>query len=122
MPQNEGSAKISGPFAARLSRLPPRQKLRAVLLLRRPDIGKPAGRDGREAFVAALRQALTPAVDAVDEILSRHDGRRLADAPDALGSLAVETTPAGIRALAESAYVRAILEDQPLSALSSSGA
>jgi hypothetical protein len=32
--------------------------------------------------------------------------------PDALGGLPVETTPAGIRALAEAEGVRAILENQ----------
>ena len=40
------------------------------------------------------------------------DLRRLADEPNPLGYLAVETTPDGIRALAQSRGVRAILEDQ----------
>jgi hypothetical protein len=50
----------------------------------------------------------------IDSILKRHDGRRLARRPNALGSMPVETTAAGIKALASSRWVQAILEDQPI--------
>ena len=53
-------------------------------------------------------------MDDIDEILKKHDGRRLARRPDALGSLPVETTAAGIRALARSRWVQAVFEDQPI--------
>ena len=52
--------------------------------------------------------------EGVDEVLARFGGRRLSDAPDALGSLPVETTCAGIHALAECDGVSAVLEDQPI--------
>jgi hypothetical protein len=50
----------------------------------------------------------------VDAILARFHGRRLAEGPNALGYIPVETTSSGIRALAQSDSVRGIIEDQPV--------
>ena len=41
----------------------------------------------------------------------------MAAGPSALGTIAVETTVAGINELAASDHVQAILEDQPISVL-----
>ncbi len=49
---------------------------------------------------------MEPVLAEVDKILERHNGRRLADEVDALGSVSVETTVAGIPALAASDYVK----------------
>ena len=52
-----------------------------------------------------------------DDILTRYDGKRLATSADALGCVPVETVAAGIKALAESEQIEAILEDQPIKPL-----
>jgi hypothetical protein len=110
--------KISSQFSARLSRLGPKDKVHAFVLLR---AGGPGSRSGRrqtraerEAAVKAARKKSGQALDDLDEILKKHDGRRLARRPNALGSLPVETTAAGIKALARSRWVQAVLEDQPI--------
>jgi hypothetical protein len=66
-------------------------------------------------LTAQVRRLARPALLSIDRILHRFRGRRLAQGADALGSISVEATPAGIEALAASEYVRAILEDQPIS-------
>jgi len=114
--------KISPQFAARLSRLRPQERVRAVVLLRTAPSGNiRAGRQSgrtRKAAIEAVRKSTTPALPDIDKVLKRHDGQRLATQPDALGTIPVETTPAGISALAASEHVKAILEDQPISLLS----
>jgi hypothetical protein len=53
----------------------------------------------------------------IDRVLARFGGRGLAERVDALGGLPVETTPAGVRALAATEGVKAILENQTVSLL-----
>ena len=110
--------KISAQFSARLARLKPGDKVHAFVLLR---AGGPGSRSGRrqtraerEAAVKAFGKSSGQALDDLDKILKEHDGRRLARRPNALGSLPVETTAAGIRALARSRWVQAVFEDQPI--------
>jgi hypothetical protein len=76
--------------------------------------GKRQSRSEREAAVKAARKSAERALPDIDSILKRHDGRRLARRPNALGSMPVETTAAGIKALASSRWVKAIVEDQPI--------
>ena len=64
----------------------------------------------KKSAVAACR-----CIAGISGVLELHGGRCLADAPDALGAVPVETTVAGIKALAASKHVKAILEDQPVS-------
>jgi hypothetical protein len=114
--------KISPEFAARLEHLGPREEVRAIVLVRttgpdsRPD--PPQNREERKALARAARPSAEKALDDIDGILARCQGQRLADHPDALGSLPVETTAAGIRALASSRWVKAILEDQAIHLIS----
>jgi len=112
------SKKISREFATRLDRLARDEKVRAVVLLRTEGAGGQAGKrqslEEREAAVEAMRTSAERALGDVDKVLAQFDGRRLAKKPDALGSIPVETTAEGIRALASSRRVQAILEDQPL--------
>lgn len=112
------SRKISREFATRLDRLAQDEKVRAVVLLRTRGAAEPAGKrqspEERAATVEAMRASAERALDDVDKVLARFEGKRLAKRPDALGSIPVETTPDGIRALASSRRVQAILEDQPL--------
>jgi len=66
-------------------------------------------------MIAATRErARTGQFPAIDAILRDNGGRRLGDEPTALGTIAVETTANGVRALAESEHVAAILDDQPV--------
>ena len=110
--------KISAGFAVRLKRLEPSDRVQAIVLLRTGDVNDPPGkrqsRAEREAAIEAMRSSAGEALAEIDEILERTNGRRFADAPDALGSIPVEATPVGIRALASSEWVKAIIEDQPI--------
>ena len=112
------SKKISSEFSARLARLGPRDKVHAFVLLRTGGTGDRSGnrqgRAEREAAVEAARRSAERALTDIDGILEQHDGRRLARRPNALGSMPVETTAAGVKALASSRWVQAILEDQPI--------
>ena len=110
--------KISSQFSARLARLGPGDKVHAFVLLRAGGTGSRSGkrqtRAEREAAVKASRKSAEQALPDIDKILKKHDGRRLARRPNALGSMPVETTAAGIKALARSRWVQAVLEDQPI--------
>jgi hypothetical protein len=109
--------KISSQFSARLTAAKPMQKVHAVLLLTPPDGEGPARRPTREerqAQVAKIRDSATEALKQIDEILQQFGGRRISDQPTALGTVAIESTAAGISALAASPHVKAILEDQPI--------
>lgn len=110
--------KISPDFAARLGRLGSQEKVHAIVLLRTRDTdastSKRPSRDEREARIQATIKSAEQALSDIDDILARFDGRRSADSPDALGSIPVETTKAGIKALASSRWVKAILEDQEI--------
>lgn len=116
------SKKISREFAARLARLEPGEKVRAVVLLHTKGAagapGKRQSPEERAAAVEAVRKSAERALNDVDELLAQFDGKRLAKKPDALGSIPVETTAEGIRALTSSRRVKAVLEDQPLRRIS----
>ncbi len=112
--------KISPVFSARLNRLGPDQKVGAILLLLVHGVKGNKGyrrtpSDIRQASINATRKSAAKALHDIDAILERFGGKRLAENPDALGSIHVETTPAGIRALAASDRIKAILEDQAIS-------
>jgi hypothetical protein len=114
-------SKISAEFRARLQHMDPDDRVRAVLMLRTPGVERaPAGRQARglrQATIDAVRTAAEQTFPEIDTILAHHDGKRLRPTVDALGAIPVETTGAGIAALAASDHVKAILEDQPLSSL-----
>jgi hypothetical protein len=103
------SEKLGSAFAARLSRFPAGAHVRALLLLGQPT--EPPTRDRAEQ-IRRVKQSAAAALDEIDQILTAHSGRRLESEPSSLGHVTVETTPAGIRALAKSDQVRAVLEDQ----------
>jgi hypothetical protein len=105
--------KISREFKSRLDRLDPEQRVRAIVMLQVP---RQSGR-GRQAVTESVRRAADMALPEIDSILERYDGKRLSDRVNALATISVETTPAGIHALADSEHVRAILEDQAIASL-----
>jgi hypothetical protein len=112
------SGKISSEFMARLDRLKPAQKIRAVVMLHTPEADSSGGRrqnaDERREAVAAVRKSAEAALPEIDEILKRSGGRRLTGEVDALGTISVEATSAAVSALADSDHVSVILEDQPV--------
>jgi hypothetical protein len=114
-----GAAKISPEFDRRLRSLRPADRVQALLLLAIPGRSRRLGTRTSAAERAEVAGEIAAAADQgvleIDRILRDHGGRRLEDRVNALGSLPVETTPSGLRALAGSARVRAILENQPIS-------
>ena len=115
-------AKISPEFAARLAHLKPQQKIRAMVMLGVDVPGKILGqrqaRAERQAVIEQIHHSAAPALLEIDDILKHYNGKRLAAGVNALGAVPIETTAAGIHALAASERVAAILEDQTLSLLS----
>ena len=115
--------KISPEFSARLGRLKPQTKLHAIVLIRGREDSRRASRtrstpEQRRFKVEQIRGASMEALKEIDEILRPFGGRRLSDKPaTALGTVSVESNPAGITALANSNYVEAILEDQAISSV-----
>lgn len=113
-------SKLSKEFAARLDSTPAHEKLYAVVLLEarheRTRSHRHKSRQRRVA-VGALRKACGPVLVKLDEILSNCGGRRIDDEVSALGTVAIEATPAGIKKLARLRDVKSVLEDQNVSLL-----
>jgi len=116
--KNSRSSKISAAFKARLDRLQPTQRVRVILLLHTMGVGTASGRrqggPERQAAIDVIRQAAESVLKEIDDVLKRYDGARLASGVNALGAVSVETTAAGIAALAALEEVKAIVEDQPV--------
>jgi hypothetical protein len=116
---NQTQTKISSEFMARLDRLKSAEKVRAIVMLHTPDVESSGSRrqnaEERGRAVAAVRKSAEAVLPKIDEILKRFGGRRLTDEVDALGTVSVEATRAGVSALAASDHVSVILEDQPVS-------
>lgn len=114
--------KISREFAAQLENRKADEIVRAVVVLGAAEPAKGNGRrmtrQERARLIEDARCAVEAATEEIAKILETFRGRRLESGLDALGSLALETTPAGIKALAELSAVKAILEDQPVSLIS----
>ena len=113
-----GQSKISREFCRRLDRLQPRDRVRAIVMLRADGDGgggaggrRPSSAD-RQATAEKISQAAEAALPEIDQILEKYDGRRMAEHPNAIGAIPVETTVGGVIALAGSDCVKTILEDQ----------
>ena len=110
---------LSRECSTRRDRLKPEQKVRAIVLLRTKTPGAPLARHPnrltfRQARAETIRRSATPALRDSDAILQKSGGKRPASRPDALGSIPVEAPSAGIKALANPAHVKAMLEAQAL--------
>jgi hypothetical protein len=113
LPEPSTGNKLSDAFEARLRGLRSGAKVRAIVMLQR-EPRSAAGPLERKDRIRQVRESARTALGEVDAILAQFHGRRLSDEPSALGYISVETTPAGIRALAQCSSVRGILEDQPV--------
>jgi hypothetical protein len=110
--------KISREFSRRLDRLQPRDKVRAIVMLRAEGNGgggaggiRPS-RAERQDTAEKISQAAEAALPEIDQILEKFDGHRLAEHPNSVGAIPVETTVGGVIALADADCVKTILEDQ----------
>jgi hypothetical protein len=119
--QDSRDDKINTALKARLDRLEPQQTVPAIVLLGVGGVDGTSGRRQspaeRQAAIEAMRKSIEPALTEIDSVLERFGGRRMAAGVNALGAIPVETTAAGIAALAELEPVKAIFEDQPISPL-----
>ena len=114
------ASKLSKEFSARLATTPAHETLIAVVLLHTSEQrGAPFRQNPRQrrAVIGTLREASRPVLGDMDRILAKWGGRRLDDDVSALGTVAVEATPAVIRILATLKDVKTVLEDQNISML-----
>lgn len=109
--------KISDEFTARLAGFAPDAMVQAIVIIQVPP--KPSGRRmsrvERRAAVEAIKESAQTAISAIDDVLESHNGKRLSETVDVLGSILVEATPAGLEALATLDRIKAVLENQPVS-------
>jgi len=110
-------SKISREFSRRLDQLQPRDKVRAIVMLRAEGNGRGGAsgrpsRSERQEAAEQVSQATEAALPEIDQILEKFDGHRLAEHPNAVGAIPVETTVGGVIALARADCVKTILEDQ----------
>ena len=109
---------ISREFAARLDSIGAKQLVRAIVMLQAGGNGEALARrqsrQERQETIERFRQFSRDTLPEIDHILEQYDGKRLSQDVDALGSISVETTAEGIRALASSEHVKAVFEDQPI--------
>ena len=113
--RRRGPRKLSNEFAARLASIPAKQKLHVVVLLAAgPEDGgeEPQRSCDRQSQVTTVRCRSRGALESMDRILAKSGGRRLDENVNALGAVAVEATPAGIRRLVSLKDVETVLEDQ----------
>jgi thioesterase domain-containing protein len=114
-------AKISPEFAQRLARLGPDKRVRALLMLDADPRGAPRSRRPSAAERTRAAEKLVKAADRylpeIDRVLEQYQGKRLAARANALGAVPIVAPAAALRALAGSAHVTAILEDQEISLL-----
>ncbi|MEM9542118.1 MAG: hypothetical protein AAGA60_21835 [Cyanobacteria bacterium P01_E01_bin.42] len=111
------SEKISPQFAARLDRLDRHAKIQAIVLLQSEsaiDTTKRPSRSDRQAAMKAIRESAAQSLTKINAILEEFNGKLLADSPDLLGSIPIEIEVAGIKTLAESTSVKALLENQKI--------
>jgi hypothetical protein len=116
--------KLNPEFIARLNQLAPQQKIRVIVLLQSKGVenlaGKRQSRLERQATIQSFRESAAQSLTNIDEIIQHFEGKLLVDCPDALGSISIEITPAGIEALAKSEAVNAVMEDKSIYQLHSS--
>lgn len=114
--QNSFKNKISSEFACRLKNLAPQQKVSVIVFLS-VDAGRRnnsrLSRAERRVAMEGIRHSGKQALDYIRKIIQDFGGKQLAD-PDVLGSVPIEITVAGVKALAASDAVKAVVEEQKI--------
>ncbi|GAA6621258.1 hypothetical protein NUACC26_070770 [Scytonema sp. NUACC26] len=111
--------KISSEFAYRLGHLAPQQKVSVIVFLKLDDrsdnpVNPRLSRAERRATMEGIRNSATQALSYIKKIIQDFGGQELAERPDALGSIPIEISAAGVKALAASDAVKAVLEEQEI--------
>ena len=109
--------KISTEFAARLREKPAEAAVSVLVIVGGPVSSRPGGRRSRAARRAAikeLRQRTEAALRDIAAVIEAHGGRVTFSTSGVLGAVGLQTSVAGVWALAESASVKAIKDDQPI--------
>jgi hypothetical protein len=111
-------ATIAETLRSKLRHARPNERLRVLVVLdlrEFPDFETRNRRGAqRKRIIAEAKSAADSALPDIASVLRKYGGTRLRESSDALGTIPVETTPAGVRALADMSAVQSILEDQPL--------
>ncbi len=115
--QNPFKNKISSEFACRLKNLAPQQKVSVIVFLDVEQAGRRnnsrLSRAERRVAMEAIRHSAKLALDYIRKIIQDFGGKELAD-PDVLGSVPIEISAAGVKALAASDAVKAVVEEQKI--------
>lgn len=111
--------KISSEFACRLGHLAPQQKVSVIVFLKlESNFDNPVNsrltRAERRATMEGIRNSATQALGYIKKIIQDFGGKELAERPDALGSIPIEISAAGVKALAACDVVKAVLEEQEI--------
>ena len=110
--------KISTEFASRLANFDPQQKITIIVLLNTKDTvnnkAKRQTRTERRIAIEAMKKSADLALRDIEPIIEKYGGQKLANKPNLLGSIPVEITVAGIKALCKSESVKAIMENQKI--------
>ena len=118
MINDSSKQKISPEFAARLNSYPPTAKVKVIVLLQgansQVNDSRRQNKLERKAALQAMQDSVKQSWQIIDRLIQDFDGRKLTPKPDALGSISLEITPDGVRALATSDAVKAIIQNQTI--------
>jgi hypothetical protein len=110
--------KLSPEFATRLIHLEPQQKIHIIVLLQIVEPlnlgGKRQSPADRQSVIQTVKNSAAQAFANITEIIQHFEGHSLAEHPDAIGSIPIEITVAGINPLLQSPSVKAIIENQAI--------
>ena len=117
-PTRKTKSIIGDSLRATLGRAPAGKLLKVVVMVGLPPVEALADRSAiraRRKRITAEARAETRRVSIeLDGLLKQFGGRLFDVGAGAIGALALETTPDGIRAIAALDDVKAVVEDQPL--------
>ena len=106
---------LSQDLAAKLDRMRATDRLTLIVVAACDHAdAKPRGQVGRNQRLYAQRQAALAVMPQVARVLGKHGGTLMQTEPSALGTIVVEASPAGARAIADLPEIEAVMEDQPI--------
>lgn len=119
MINDSSKQKISPEFAARLNSYPPTARVRVIVLLKSANLqitnnSQRQNRLERKAAIKVMQDSVKQSWEIVDRLITNFDSKKLATKPDVFGAIPLEITPPGVRALALSDAVKAVIENQKI--------
>lgn len=106
--------EISERLIARVSEAARDQAFRVLLVLAGMPVSNDRSRATRQETIRLSKARGKALMPLIDELLATHGGKLLDSEPSALGTLSVETTADGVRALTKLPQIHSIIEDQNL--------